>query len=156
MHGGFAMTATNRYTLAQRLAAACALALATAFFTLLPAPQAPAATLNYNNPACGSITVSGTPPTQTVTCVPAGGGAGAPVCTPTAIPAAPTLGQSTTISANCTNQPTSYLWAGGACLGLTTATCKVSKLKAVTVTYSVTATNAAGAGTPAQISVTWQ
>jgi hypothetical protein len=32
----------------------------------------------------------------------------------------------------------------------------VSKLRAVTVTYAVTATNAAGAGTPAQISVTWQ
>jgi hypothetical protein len=151
------MTATNRYTLAQRTAAACALVLAIAFLTLSPTSQAPAASLNYNSPACASLTISGTPPTQTVTCVPAGGGgAGTPVCTPTANPAAPTLGQSTTISPNCTNQPTSYLWAGGACLGLTTATCKVSKLKAVTVTYSVTATNAAGAGTPAQISVTWQ
>ena len=151
------MTATNRYTLAQRLAAAGALAVATVFFTLLPAPQAPAASLNYNNPACGSITVSGTPPTQTVTCAPAGGGgAGVPVCAPTANPAAPSLGQSTTISPNCTNQPTSYLWAGGACLGLTTATCQVSRLRAATLTYTVTATNAAGAGTPAQISVTWQ
>ena len=156
MDGGFAMTATNRYTLAPRPAAACALALATAVLALSPAPSAPAATLNYSNPACSSFVVSGTPPTQTVTCVAAGGGAGVAVCAPAANPTAPAIGQSTTISANCSNQPTSYLWAGGACLGLTTATCKVSKLKAATVTYSITASNAAGAGTPAQISVTWQ
>ena len=58
------MTATNRYTLAPRPAAACALALATAVLALSPAPSAPAATLNYSNPACSSFVVSGTPPTQ--------------------------------------------------------------------------------------------
>jgi len=149
------MTATNRYTLAQRPAAACALALATALLAFSPSPQAPAATLNYDNPACASLTISGTPPTQTVTCVPAGGG-GVPVCAPTANPAAPAIGQQTTISANCTNVPTSYVWTGGGCLGLTTATCKVTKTRATTVAFTVLGTNASGAGTAAQISVTWK
>jgi len=156
MYGGFAMTATNSYTLAPRPAAACALALATAVLAFSPAPSAPAATLNYNNPACSSFVVSGTPPTQTVTCVAAGGGAGVAVCAPTANPTAPAIGQSTTISANCSNQPTGYVWTGGACLGLTTATCKVTKSRGVTVNYTVSAINAAGTGAAAPISVTWQ
>jgi hypothetical protein len=149
------MTATNRFILAQRPAAACAFAAATAFLALSTAPQSPAATLNYNNPACSSLVVSGTPLAQTVTCVTAGGG-GTPGCAPTASPAAPAPGQSTTISANCSNQPTSFVWTGGACLGLTTATCKVTKLKATTVAYTVAGTNGAGTGTAAPISVTWK
>ena len=148
------MTTTNRYTLAQRPATVCALALATALLSLSPVPQAPAATLNYNNPSCANLVISGTPPTQTVTCVPAGGG-GVPVCAPTANPAAPAIGQSTTISANCSDLPTSYVWTGGTCLGLTTATCKMTKTRAVTVSFTVTGINAAGAGTAAPISVTW-
>jgi hypothetical protein len=146
------MTAMNRYPLAQWSLAACALAAAAALVTL--SPRAPAATFTYTNPSCSSFVITGTPPTQTVTCASAAGGS--PVCTPTATPAAPAIGQQTTISANCTNQPTAYAWTGGACTGLTTATCKVSKSRASTVTYGVSATNGSGTGAVAQITVTWQ
>jgi hypothetical protein len=78
------------------------------------------------------------------------------VCAPTANPAAPTRGQSVTISANCSNQPTAYVWTGGQCLGLTTPTCKMTKTRAATVNFTVLGSNASGAGTAAPISVTWQ
>jgi hypothetical protein len=97
-------------------------------------PLATAASVKYTNPSCTSFVVSGTPPTQTVTCagspqlgtvtysgsgctsfamtgVPPNqtltcvSGGGVPVCTPTANPSAPANGQSMTISANCSNQP---------------------------------------------------
>lgn len=123
-------------------------------------PAATAATVTYSDSSCTSFAVSGTPPNQTVTCVTAGGGT--PVCAPTANPASPLAGQQTTISANCSNQPTanSYVWtdssASTACTSLTGPTCDVMKSRARTVTYTVKASNAAGAGLPATIDVTWR
>jgi hypothetical protein len=99
--------------------------------------------------------MSGLPPNQMLTCV---SGGTVPVCAPTANPPNPSQGQTTTISANCSNQPqpNRYVWTGGACAGLSSPTCTVSKGKSTTVTYSVKASNATGTGTPAQISVTWR
>jgi hypothetical protein len=129
---------------------------ATQAFTLIvnTGPALPAE-LTYSDPSCTAFVTSGSPPSQTLTCVAAGG---VPVCAPTASPPTPSKGQATTISANCSNQPqpTGYVWTGGACAGLTGPTCTVSKNKATTVTYSVGATNAAGTGASAQISVTWR
>jgi hypothetical protein len=118
---------------------------------------ATAATVTYTNSSCSSFVISGTPPNQTVTCV-AGSGGGVPVCTPTANPAAPAIGQSTTISANCSNSPNAngYTWTGGTCAGLTGSTCTVIKTRPMSITYAVSASNASGTGSAAQITITWQ
>jgi hypothetical protein len=91
-----------------------------------------------------------------VTCVT--GGTGVPVCAPTATPASPKVGQSAIISANCGNDPLAngYVWTGGTCAGLTGSTCTVVKSRIAAVTYSVSASNASGTGTAAQITVSWQ
>src|SRR5258706_6950456 len=146
------MTTRNLYSLARPVVALCALAMAAALLAL--SPRAPAATFTYTNPSCSSFTVSGTPPAQTVTCVSAGGG-GVPTCAPTANPTAPAVGTPTTISANCSNQPTAYVWTGGACATITTGSCSVSKSRSGTVTYAVRGVNASGTGTAVQINVTW-
>jgi hypothetical protein len=128
-----------------------------AIATISMSAVAPAATVSYSNPNCSSFSVSGTPPNQTVTCV-AGGGGGVPVCVPSANPPSPAIGQSTTISANCSNGPSAngYVWTGGTCAGLTGSTCTVTKTRAMSITYSVSASNASGTGSAAQITITWQ
>jgi hypothetical protein len=100
--------------------------------------------------------VSGTPPTQTVTCVTVG--TGVPSCAPTANPASPAIGQQATISANCGNGPLAngYVWTGGTCVGITGSTCTVVKSRAVSITYSVSGSNASGPGAAAPITVTWK
>src|SRR5262249_13652872 len=113
-----------------------------------------AATFTYTNPSCTSFTVSGSPPTQTVTCITSGGGS-VPTCSPSATPANPSVGQQVVVSANCTNQPTSYGWRGAACKG-SGATCNVTKPSAATVLFSINATNGSGTGSTAQLSVTWK
>ena len=118
------------------------------------APAATGGTVSYTSTTCSSFTLSGTPPNQTLICVTSGGGS-APTCAPTAKPAAPAILQSTTISANCDSSPTSFVWSGGGCLGITASSCTVTKSKAVSVTYTVQATNAMGQGSPATITVTW-
>jgi hypothetical protein len=149
------MTRDNAYAFVRPILVLCGFAAAAAVFVF--SPKVPAATFTYTNASCTSFTLSGTPPTQTLTCVSSGGGGGGgvPTCTPTANPPSPAINTQTTLSANCTNTPTSYLWSGGTCGGDTAATCSVTKAKATTITYSVTATNAAGTSAPAQISVTW-
>ena len=116
-------------------------------------PSGPAQ-LTFSDPSCTGFAMSGLPPSQTLACVSSGT---VPVCAPSANPRNPAIGQGTTISANCSNQPLAngYVWTGGACAGLTVATCTVKRLAAVTVTYSVSASNAAGSGPAAQIGVTW-
>jgi hypothetical protein len=108
------------------------------------------------DPTCpGGLALSRTPPNQILTCL-AGGGA-TPVCSPTANPAAPTAGQSTTISANCSNQPNAngYVWSGGNCATVTGSSCLTTQRRPGTVTFTVKASNAAGQGAPGQLSVTW-
>ncbi len=120
----------------------------------LPPPATPA-NVTYTSSACTSFVVSGTPPNQTLTC--SGGGA-VPTCSPTANPPSPAAGQATTITANCSNQPLAngYVWTGAACVGLTGASCNVNgKAHHTSITYSVSASNAAGTGPPASITVSW-
>ena len=119
------------------------------------APAATGGTVSYTSTACSSFTLSGTPPNQTLNCVTSGGGGSTPTCAPTAKPAAPAILQSTTISANCDSGPTSYVWSGGGCLGITASSCTVVKSKAVSVTYTVQAVNGMGQGNPASITVSW-
>jgi len=146
------MSESNLCASAQTLVRWCMLGSAAVLIALSPRPNA--ATFTYTNPSCSSFVVSGTSPTQTVTCVTGGGTV--PTCTPTANPASPAVGQQTTISANCTNQPTSYVWTGGSCGTSGGATCTVSKGRATTVNFTVTASNGSGTGSTAQLSVTWK
>jgi hypothetical protein len=124
-------------------------------------PFATGGTLSYTGSACSSFTLSGTAPNQTLTCVTSAGGGGGggggatPTCTPTAKPSSPAVNQSTTISANCDSSPTSYVWTGAGCSGVTMSACTVSKSIAKTVTFSVQASNAAGMGSVAPINVSW-
>jgi len=108
------------------------------------------------DPTCpGGLALSGTPPNQILTCL-TGGGA-TPVCAPTANPAAPAAGESTTISANCSNQPNAngYVWSGGNCASVTGSSCVTKQRRPGTVTFTIKASNAAGQGAPTQLSVTW-
>ena len=73
-----------------------------------------------------------------------------PACTLTAAPASIITGSSSTMTASCTPAATSYVWTG-ACLGTTGAICTVSPT--ASTTYSVTGSNAAGAGYSASTTV---
>jgi Putative Ig domain/PQQ-like domain len=119
--------------------------------TVIDAPPPPAS-FTFTDAGCTSFAMSGTPPAQTLVCV---GGGGVPVCAPTANPPAPVAGQTVTISANCSNQPTGYVWKGGGCTGNTSA-CAVTKARRTTITFSIQASNAAGTGAPASITVQWK
>src|SRR5271169_1803628 len=124
----------------QRAAAifAAAAAIATAW---LP-PLAMATNVTFTSSNCNSYVLSGTPPNQTVTCIAGSGGGGVPVCAPTANPPTPKALEPTTVSANCSNQPTSYTWTG-ACPNAG-ATCAVIMKKPGSFTLTVKATNASG------------
>jgi hypothetical protein len=139
-----------RATAATVLLVAAAFALAT-----LPRP-ATSATVTYAGAGCTSFVVAGTPPNQTVTCS-HGSSNGVPVCVPTANPVTPAAGTTTTITANCSNQPTtnSYIWTGGPCTLQVGPTCVVGKSRATSVLYSVKATNPSGTGVAADITITW-
>jgi hypothetical protein len=77
-----------------------------------------------------------------------------PVCALVSSNATPRVGQPITITANCTNNPTSYTWAAG-CVP-SGSTCSDTNATAGLKTYSVVARNAAGAGPSSSIPVTWQ
>jgi putative pyrroloquinoline-quinone binding quinoprotein/putative Ig domain-containing protein len=154
--GVLAATPTAAGTFALQFAATNGIAPdAVQSFTLnvAPAPPPPAS-MTYTDPACSSFVMSGTPPAQVLTCVGEGAG-GVPVCAPTANPSSPAVGQQTTISANCSNQPSSYVWTGSTCSGTGAATCTVVKSRRTSVTFTVQGTNAAGTGAPATITVSW-
>jgi hypothetical protein len=71
--------------------------------------------------------------------------AGAPICTLVAAPNTVSRAGSSTLTASCTNTPTSYSWTGGTCAGNTTASCTVAPV--LTTTYAVTGTNSFGSHT---------
>jgi len=126
-----------------------------AIAALAQSPLATAANVTFTSSNCSSYVLSGTAPNQTVTCVAGGGGGGGvPVCAPTVTPPTPGVGQSATITANCSNAPTKYIWTGGTC-ARAGATCVVEKAKATSVTYTVQGTNSSGTGAAASITVTW-
>lgn len=74
-------------------------------------------------------------------------------CTITPSSTSPSVGNTLTLTASCNNAPTSYAWTG---CSSSTSTCTTTESAAITRNYTVTATNAAGIGFPAQVSVTWQ
>lgn len=64
----------------------------------------------------------------------------APSCTVTASASTIAVGETVTLTANCTPAASGYLWAGGDCAGLATPTCTVAP--AATGSYTVTGTGA--------------
>jgi hypothetical protein len=76
-----------------------------------------------------------------------------PACTVTPSNTAPFTGQTITLTATCTNSPTSYAWTN--CTS-TSSTCNTSSGVAGTQNYSVIATNVVGPGQSASASVSWQ
>jgi hypothetical protein len=144
------ISAPWRATAAVVLLVAAAIAL-----TVVPRP-AMSATVTYTGAGCTSFVVSGTATNQIMTCKGASS-SGVPVCVPTANPTSPAVGTTTTITANCSNQPTanSYIWTGGACSLQSGPTCTVGKSRATSVAYSVQAINPTGLGAAAGITVTW-
>jgi hypothetical protein len=115
---------------------------------------APATTLIFTDSTCSNFTMSGPLSAQVMNCIPGGGGP-TPVCAPTANPAAPSVKQQVTITANCSNSPTSYVWTGSGCAGGTGPSCAVTKSKPATTIFSVQGINGSGPGAAAQITVTW-
>ena len=110
---------------------------------------------------------NGNPQQPVIFCMPAksggaGGGAGpdttgtaapgTPACTLSASSTTPTIGGSITLTAACTNSPTSFAWTN--CTS-TTSTCTASATAAALVSYSVVGSNATGAGNSAKVDVTW-
>ena len=76
-----------------------------------------------------------------------------PSCSVTSSNNAPFTGQTITLTATCTNSPTSYAWTN---CSSTTSTCQATSGTAGSQTYSVTATNVIGASSPASVTVNWQ
>ncbi len=122
-------------------------------FTLNVTAPPPPPSFAIVDPTCSSFAITGSPPTQTLVCA---DGKSVPVCAPSASPAAPAAGQTVIISANCSNNPTSYAWTGGSCGSQTGPSCTVTKKRRATVTLSVRAVNGAGTGAPASITVQWR
>lgn len=81
--------------------------------------------------------------------IPAGG---APSCTLAPSSGSPRTGTTITLTATCTNSPTSYAWTN---CSSTTSTCQATSSVAGDRGYSVTATNASGTSAPASTTVTW-
>jgi hypothetical protein len=76
-----------------------------------------------------------------------------PVCTVASNLQSPFTGQTITLTATCSNSPTSYAWTNCAS---TTSTCLATSNSAGTQNYSVQATNVIGTSTAASVGVTWQ
>jgi hypothetical protein len=76
-----------------------------------------------------------------------------PVCSLVASNGFPVAGSSITINATCSGSPTSYAWTG---CSSTTSSCTAASASAGTVTYTLVASNANGAGQPANIDIAWQ
>ncbi len=76
-----------------------------------------------------------------------------PSCSVITSNAAPVIGNSIVLSANCSGNPNSFAWTGVSCSGIQ---CSTSSPTAGPQTYTVTATNAQGSSTPASVAVNWQ
>jgi len=86
-------------------------------------------------------------------CAPAEGGPGpVPACVVTASDMAPTVGATIVLSAACSNSPTTFTWTGCASA---TSTCSTTSSTVGQAAYTVVAANAAGASTPASVTVSW-
>ncbi len=109
----------------------------------------PTSTTSYSvagTNAGGTGTAASATVTVTVTTI------SAPVCTLSANPSSITAGGSSTLTATCNPAASSYIWTGGSCAGVTTASCTVSPT--VTSTYTVQGSNAGGSNQAASATVT--
>jgi len=77
-----------------------------------------------------------------------------PVCAPTATPASISAGTSTTLAANCSQNPTSYGWTSNPSSNVLPSGAGGTVTPTVTTTYTVTATNADGSSAPQTVTVT--
>jgi hypothetical protein len=99
---------------------------------------------------------SGPGPLYVAMCAPSGdpgGPAPVPACVVSASDTTPNVGTSVVLSAACSNGPTTFAWTG---CSSATSTCSATSSTVGQAVYSVVARNAAGAGAPASIAVTWQ
>lgn len=78
---------------------------------------------------------------------------GAPACTVVYSTLLPALGQPVTMTASCTNEPTTYAWLN---CSSTTATCTTIVNVAGPVVYGVVASNAQGSGASSKTTLDWQ
>ena len=109
-----------------------------------------AATLTLNDSNCTSFQMAEpTPGSFTLTCI---AGAQAPVCNLVPSTVSPVIGGTLTLTANCTQNPTTYTWTN---CSSTTSTCQVSSQTAGAAPYGVTAANATGTSPAATVAVTW-
>jgi len=76
-----------------------------------------------------------------------------PACTVTSSNSTPSVGQNITLTAACTNSPTSYAWSGCTSTG---STCTTTSTVEGPLTYGVIATNGIGPSPQATVQVTWQ
>ncbi len=111
-----------------------------------------AATLTLSDPNCSDFTL--TPPAQqggswalSCSAIPQ-----APTCTLTPSTTSPVINTALTLTANCTQSPTSFTWTG--CTS-TTNSCTVSSQTLGAASYGVTATNTTGTSPAATTAVTW-
>ncbi len=113
------------------------------------------ASLTLDDPNCSDFTL--TPPAS------AGGTwklscssiSQVPSCTLSASSSKPTINANITLTASCTQAPTSFTWSG--CLPTTSdsSTCTTTSSSTGPANYAVTARNATGAGNTATTTVTW-
>ncbi|MEO8506490.1 MAG: hypothetical protein ABI593_02560 [Betaproteobacteria bacterium] len=75
-----------------------------------------------------------------------------PVCTLTAAKNTATVGEQVTLTAACSNAPTSYAWTGCTSTG---PTCTATSVSANSVTYSVSGKNVHGTGPAAATTINW-
>jgi hypothetical protein len=99
-------------------------------------------------PRTGTLTIAG----QTFTVTQAGATVTPPVCALSASPASMAAGGTSTLTATCSPAATTYVWSGGACAGISSASCTVNPT--TTTRYTVFASNAAGSGSPVSATVT--
>ncbi len=101
----------------------------------------------------GTLSFGDAPNTRTYTITQYGtGGAPAPSCTLTALPASIATGSAATLTASCTPSATTYVWTGGNCASTATASC--TDTPGATTTYTVAGVNSVGTGAAASATVT--
>jgi hypothetical protein len=91
-------------------------------------------------------------PTPVAMCSPQTAGGAVPACQIIVDNANPQVGSQATLTASCTNSPTSFAWTNCASV---TSSCTASAAAPGPQTYTVVATNAAGPSVPANVTLNW-
>ena len=103
----------------------------------------------HNAMIANGYVAEGYGPVPVAMCSPAGA---APACQIAVGNGAPPVGSQVTLTASCTNNPTSYAWTNCAS---STASCTASAASAGPQTYTLAASNAGGASVPASVTLNW-